>query len=140
MLSINDNLTIPDSYLSFRYIRSSGPGGQNVNKVNTCVQLTFHLNECPLISYPARMRLIALAGSRYSTRGTIQIVSDQFRHQIRNRTDCLNRLQSLIQESLIIPKKRRPTRPTSASKKRRLNQKRQQSQKKDLRRQPKPED
>lgn len=140
MLYINDNLTIPDTYLSFRYIRSGGPGGQNVNKVNTCAQLTFHLKDCPMIPYHVRMRLITLAGSRYSTRGTLQIVSDQFRHQLRNRNDCLARLQVLIRQSFIVPKKRRPTRPSLASKRKRLDQKRQQSQKKSLRRRPSQED
>ena len=136
MFKISDSLTIDDVYLRFRFVRSSGPGGQNVNKVNTRAQLVFDLKNCTTIHNPTRLRLITLAGRRHTDDGTIIIESDKFREQLRNRNDCLSRLRQLILHAMITPKKRIRTRPTIASKRKRLEKKRQRSQTKSLRQRP----
>ena len=115
MLSINDKITIPAEYINIRYIRSRGPGGQNVNKVNTRAQLTFDLKNCELIPSAAKKRLVVLAGRRVTNAGTLIIESDRFRQQRQNRNETLLRLRRLIREALITPKKRRPTKPTTTS-------------------------
>ncbi len=127
-LHINDKITIPEEFIRVTYIRSSGPGGQNVNKVNTRAQLTFDLDRCEILAAPVRHRLKVLAGKRYTKSGSIQMESDRHRHQARNLQDVLCRLRHLINQALIPPKKRRPTKPTRTSIQKRLDRKKQHSQ------------
>jgi len=136
MFKISDSLAIDDAYLRFRFVRSGGPGGQNVNKLNTRAQLIFDLKNCTAIHGPARLRLITLAGGRHIADGTIIIESNKFREQLRNRNDCLARLRQLILHAMVVPKKRLRTKPTTASRHRRLETKQRRSQTKSLRQQP----
>ena len=134
MLPINDQITISPRFLRLKYVRSRGPGGQNVNKLSTRAQLTFNLAACPDLSDPVKARLARLAGRRLTSRGTLILESDRFRHQIRNRRECLARLRRLILQALPAPKQRRPTKPTRASKEKRLADKQRRAQLKSLRR------
>ena len=133
MLQINDKIAIEDDYIRLTYVRSAGPGGQNVNKLNTKAQLVFNLCACPTLTASVKKRLARLAGKRMTNAGILIIKSDRFRHQQRNRQECLNRLRLLIRKALITPKKRRPTTPTPASKRRRRAEKQRRSQTKSLR-------
>ena len=134
MLRINENIVINDHYLQVSYVRSRGPGGQNVNKVNTCCQLSFDLRNCPVLTAAVKNRCISLAGRRMTNQGVMIIQSDRFRRQIRNRTDCFERLSRLICKALIPPTPRRPTKPSAASKRKRLEGKQHRSKTKNLRR------
>ena len=132
-MQIDETMSIAGEYIRIRYIRSRGPGGQNVNKVNTRAQLSFDLKGCPEISAAAKKRLVILSGRRLNKQGTIIIESDRFREQNRNRQECLNRLRQLIRKSLIAPKIRRKTKPTTASKHKRLSDKKHRGNTKSLR-------
>lgn len=133
MPTINDNFAISSKYISIVYVRSQGPGGQNVNKVNTKAQLTFDLKNCPILSEAVKKRLAVLAGRRITNQGKLIVRSDRYRQQKRNRQECLDRLGTLIRKALIPGKKRRATKPTQSSIKRRLDDKRQHSKTKSLR-------
>ena len=115
--------TIPESELEFRFFRSGGPGGQNVNKVSTSVQMRFDARNSPSLRDPVRERLMKLAGSRLTLDGVIVITAVRFRTQERNRADAVERLQELVDKASIAPTYRVPTRPTRASKERRLQAK-----------------
>jgi ribosome-associated protein len=132
-LSITPALSLPDSDLSLAYLRSPGPGGQNVNKVATAVQLRFDLAGTAALSGPQKHRLRALAGHRLNDDGTLLIVAREFRSQERNRAEAFDRLRALVLSALTPPKPRRPTRPTRASKERRLQGKARDGQRKSLR-------
>ncbi|WP_374598467.1 alternative ribosome rescue aminoacyl-tRNA hydrolase ArfB [Brevundimonas sp.] len=119
--------TIPESELEFRFFRSGGPGGQNVNKVSTAVQMRFDARNSPSLSEPVRARLMKLAGSRLTLDGVIVISAVRFRTQERNRADAIARLQALVDQASIAPTYRVPTRPTRASKERRLEGKAKRS-------------
>ncbi|HTY51100.1 MAG TPA: alternative ribosome rescue aminoacyl-tRNA hydrolase ArfB [Steroidobacteraceae bacterium] len=121
-LDINGQLSIPDGEIAFAFIRSAGPGGQNVNKVATAVQLRFDLAHS-VLPQAAQQRLRQLAGRRLNDDGTVLITARSHRSQERNREEALERLRALIRAALAAPKPRRPTRPTFASRQRRLQAK-----------------
>jgi ribosome-associated protein len=124
---------IPEQDLQFQFIRGSGPGGQNVNKVATAAQLRFDLLGTQALAAPVKARLRALAGSRLNADGTLLIVARNHRTQEGNRRAALERLEELIARASVEPKKRRATRPTLGSRQRRLDHKRERKQLKRLR-------
>ncbi|MFZ4165631.1 alternative ribosome rescue aminoacyl-tRNA hydrolase ArfB [Brevundimonas sp. NPDC058933] len=111
---------IPEDELEFRFFRSGGPGGQNVNKVSTSVQMRFDVKNSPSLTDPVKERLMKLAGSRLTLDGVIVITAVRFRTQERNRADAIARLDEMVAEASVRPVYRVPTRPTRASKERRL--------------------
>lgn len=120
MLKITDTVFLADWELTESFSRSSGPGGQNVNKVETAVELRFEAERSPHLSAPVKTRLKRLAGRRWTLDGAIVIRAEETRSQIRNRELAKERLVEMIREALIAPKRRVPTRPTLGSQKRRL--------------------
>ena len=134
MIYVTSAITIDENEIEERFIRSSGPGGQNVNKVATAVQLRFNAAGSPSLPKEIKERLIRLAGRRMTAEGVLIIDARRFRTQERNRQDGRDRLVQLIRRAAREPKKRRPTRPTSASKRRRLETKHRHSRTKRMRR------
>jgi len=114
---------VPEDELEFRFFCAGGPGGQNVNKVSTAVQMRFDVARSPALSERVRARLMTLAGSRLTQDGVIVISATRFRTQERNRADAIARLQALIDQASVVQAHRVPTRPTKASKERRLTAK-----------------
>lgn len=135
MIPINENLAINDSDIQIDFIRSSGPGGQNVNKVATAVQLRFRVVGNHTLPEEVQERLTRLAGKRMTGDGVLIILARRFRTQERNRQDALDRLVQLIQKATLVPRRRRVTRPSPAAKQRRLEQKRRRSEVKSRRQQ-----
>lgn len=123
-IPIAPNFTIDADEVQLRFVRASGPGGQNVNKVATAVQLRFDAAHSPSLSEPVRRRLMCLAGKRLTAEGEIVIEARRHRTQEQNRQDALDRLKALIRQALTAPNPRRKTRPTHASRERRLAAKR----------------
>lgn len=133
-LPISPALSLDPGEIALSFIRSSGPGGQNVNKVSTAAQLRFDLANSPALPAPLKARAARLAGSRLTAEGVIVITADRFRTQAANRDDAIARLLALLREAAIPPKPRRKTRPTFASQQKRLERKSQRSGVKSLRR------
>ena len=133
MLEINADITIKTAEIRFDFVRSSGPGGQNVNKVASAVQLRFDIRNSTSIPDEIKPRLIKLAGKRVNSEGILLIDARTSRSQSQNRAEALERLKTLILKALHKPKPRRKTRPTAASKEKRLRNKKARGNLKRLR-------
>ena len=123
MLEITDKIAIDERELTERFIRASGPGGQNVNKVSTAVELRFDVRGSPSLPEAVRERLERLAGSRMTDEGVLIIRAERFRTQELNREDARARLVELVVKALHVPKRRVPTKPSRAAKARRVDSK-----------------
>lgn len=134
MIRITDQISIDESELTETFVRASGPGGQNVNKLATAVQLRFDVRHSPSLPADVRARLAALVGRRLTRDGVLVIIAQRHRTQERNREDARTRLIELIRQAAVPPKRRRPTRPTAASHERRIESKKRRSGVKRLRR------
>ncbi len=134
MIRVTDSITIDESELEEDFVRSSGPGGQNVNKLATAVQLRFDVRRSPSLPNDVAVRLMRLAGSRLTKDGVIVISAQSHRTQERNRQDARDRLIQLIRQAAVVPVKRRPTKPTRASREKRIESKKRRGNIKGLRR------
>jgi ribosome-associated protein len=136
MIRITSSIAVDEREINETFVRASGPGGQNVNKVSTAIQLRFDVERSPSLSEEVKTRLKKRAGSRMTDDGVLVIQAERFRSQARNRRDAMERLVALIREASEAPKKRRKTRPSAASKERRLESKRYRGRIKQMRRTP----
>jgi ribosome-associated protein len=133
MIRITDHISIDDAEIEESFVRSSGPGGQNVNKLSTAVQLRFDVRRSPSLPNDVAIRLMRLAGRRMTKDGVLVLIAQNHRTQERNRAEALERLVALVQEAAVKPIPRRATKPTKASKERRIEGKKRRSGIKNLR-------
>ncbi|MEQ8784875.1 MAG: alternative ribosome rescue aminoacyl-tRNA hydrolase ArfB [Pirellulaceae bacterium] len=136
MLIVNNRIRIPLDEFSFTFTRSGGPGGQNVNKVNTKATLRWPVADSPSLPETVRQRFLEKNRRRITNEGELVMSSQRYRDQARNVDDCLEKLRDLLAEAAIVPKVRKKTRPTRGSKERRLKAKQQKSDKKQGRKPP----
>ena len=133
MIAVNDNIVIEEREIEERFVRASGPGGQNVNKLSTAVQIRFDAMGSPALDEATKTRLRRRAGRRMTAEGIIVILAQRFRTQEANRRDARNRLAALIRAAAVAPKPRRPTRPTLGARKQRMEDKKRRGRLKALR-------
>ena len=133
MIHVTSKIDIGEDELEERFVRASGPGGQNVNKLSSAVQLRFDVRRSPSLPDDVRARLERLAGRRLTRAGVLVIIAQRHRTQERNRQDALDRLIELIRQAAVAPTPRRPTRPTKGSRERRLESKKRRASIKGLR-------
>ncbi|MGD9653233.1 MAG: alternative ribosome rescue aminoacyl-tRNA hydrolase ArfB [Candidatus Dadabacteria bacterium] len=133
MPRITRNIIIPDDEISLEFVRASGPGGQNVNKVSTAVQLRFDAAGTESLAPEVKERLLKIAGNRATDEGVVIIEAKRFRSQEKNRKDAIDRLTEMVRKAAVKPTPRRKTRPTAASREKRLSQKKRRSEVKRLR-------
>ena len=133
MIRVTDSIHLDEQELEEHFIRASGPGGQNVNKLSTAVQLRFDVWRSPSLPEGVRARLIQLAGRRISGEGVLVITAQSFRTQVQNRRDARERLFDLIRRAALVPKARRATKPSRRQKKKRLERKKRHGRTKSLR-------
>lgn len=133
-IPITDSIYLDGSEIGLSFIRSPGPGGQNVNKVASAVQLRFNLMGSPSLNHAVKMRAAKLAGSKLTQDGEIVLTASRFRSQTQNRDDAIGRLVGLLKKAAITPKARRKTRPSLSAKRKRMDEKSKRGQVKSLRR------
>lgn len=129
-MRITPRLEVADREFELTFIHASGPGGQNVNKVASAVQLVFNIHRSPSLPEDVKQRLLQIAGRRANRDGVLTLKAQRFRNQADNRRDAVERLTAMIREAAVVPRVRRPTRPSRAANERRLQRKRQQSERK----------
>jgi ribosome-associated protein len=134
MIPVTPHISIDEREIEESFVRASGPGGQNVNKLSTAVQLRFDVRHSPSLPGDVRDRLVRLAGHRMTNDGILVIIAQRHRTQARNREDALDRLVELIRQAAVRPVKRRPTKPTKASRERRIEGKKRRAGIKNMRR------
>jgi len=134
MIPVTAKIAIDEREIDEQFVRASGPGGQNVNKLSTAVQMRFDVRHSPSLAPDVRARLERLAGSRLTNDGVVVITAQRHRTQARNRQDALDRLIDMIRQAAVAPRKRRPTKPTRASRERRIEGKKRRAGIKHLRR------
>ena len=134
MIRVTDTISLDESEIEESFVRSSGPGGQNVNKLSTAVQLRFDVRRSQSLPNDVAIRLMALGGRRITKDGVLVLIAQSHRTQERNRADAMERLVALIKEAAVKPIPRRATKPTKASKQRRIEGKKRRSGIKDMRR------
>jgi ribosome-associated protein len=138
-IEVDESICLQENEISMEFVRASGPGGQNVNKVATAVKLYFHISHSPSLPEAVKNRLLFLAGKRVNSEGFLIIDARRFRTQEANRRDAWERLVKLIRQAAAVPKTRRPTRPGAGAKARRLEEKKKHGASKQARKKSFPE-